>query len=151
MTNIIDILQKLCEYFDPYLSFDDIVEMEENQIANLSIITTAMRNSELSNVFVELCTEYRMRRESDVIAVHVETWNEFSRFINPNQFSVFFYALIANSKSNRFPKCKTIALLAARCYCLCQTSPGSKVRDEIGAEITLTTKHFIRHLDTSTK
>lgn len=127
MTNIKDILQKLCDYFDPNLTFDEIVEKDEqNELDNLKIITNAMNHTELSNVFVELCTEYRMCRESDVIAVHVETWNEFSKFVNPDQFSAFFYGLVANSKSNRFPKCKTIALLAARCYCLCQTSPGSK-------------------------
>ncbi|KAJ6637156.1 Condensin-2 complex subunit D3 [Pseudolycoriella hygida] len=127
MTNIKDILEKLCEYFDSHLSFNEILDEEEkNELENLPIITNAMSSSDLCNVFVELCTEYRMCRESDVIAVHVETWNEFSKFIQPNQFSVFFYALISNSKSNRYPKCKTIALLAARCYCLCQTSPGSK-------------------------
>lgn len=130
MTNIKDILQKLCQYFDTSLTFDEIVEIVEkddtSQLDNLRLIQNAMNQSELLNVFVELCTEYRVCRESDVIAVHVETWNEFSKFINPDQFSVFFYALIANSKSNRYPKCKTIALLAARCYCLCQTSPGSK-------------------------
>lgn len=131
MTNKKDILQKLCKYFDPRLTFDEIVDKDEqNELENLPIITNVMNQSELSNVFVELCSEYRMDRmcrESDVIAVQVETWNQFSKFINSEQFSVFFYALIANSKSNRFPKCKTIALLAAQCYCLCQTSPGSKV------------------------
>lgn len=94
--------------------------------SGVSFASCFRKYEELSNVFVELCTEYRMCRESDVIAVHVETWNEFSKFINPDQFAVFFYALITNSKSNRYPKCKTIALLAARSYCLCQTSPGSK-------------------------
>lgn len=130
MTNIKDILQKLGEYFDPSITFDEIVEKDEqNQLENLPMIANAMNQSELSNVFVELCTEYDTIRcrESDVIAVHVETWSEFSKFVNPEPFSVFFYALIANTKSNRFPKCKTIALLAARSYCLCQTSPGSKV------------------------
>lgn len=131
MTNIKDILQKLCEYFDPNVTFDEIVEKDEqNALDNLPIITNAMKHTELSNVFLELCSEYRMgsQTQSDVIAVHVETWNEFSKFINPDQFSVFFYALIANGKSNLHPKCKTIAMLSARCYCLCQTSPGSKVR-----------------------
>ncbi|XP_037051958.1 uncharacterized protein LOC119085627 isoform X2 [Bradysia coprophila] len=127
MTNIKDILQKLCEYFDPGLTFDEIVEKDEqNELENLPIITNAMNHTELSNILLELCSEYRMCRQSDCIAVHVETWNEFSKFVNPEQFSVFFYALIANGKSNRYPKCKTIAMLAARCYCLCQTSPGSK-------------------------
>lgn len=127
MTNIKEILQKLREYFDPGLTFDHIVEKDEqNALENLPIITNAM-NTELSNVFLELCSEYRMCRQSDVIAVHVETWNEFSKFIDPDPFAAFFYALIANGKSNRYPKCKTIAMLAARCYCLCQTSPGSKV------------------------
>lgn len=128
MTNIKDILQKLCEYFDASVTFDEIVEKDEqNQLENLPIITNAMNQSELSNIFLEFCSEYRMNRESDVIAVHVETWNEFSKFVNPEPFAVFFYALIANAKSNRYTKCKTIALLAARSYCLCQTSPGSKV------------------------
>lgn len=128
MNNIKDILQKLCDYFDTSVTFDEIVEKDEkNQLEKLPLIRNAMNKSALSNVFRELCTEYRMNRESDVIAVHVETWSEFSEFINPEPFSVFFYALIANGKSNRFTNCKTIALLAARSYCLCQTSPGSKV------------------------
>ncbi|KAJ6641333.1 Condensin-2 complex subunit D3 [Pseudolycoriella hygida] len=129
MTNIKVILQKLCKYLDPILTFnelDDIVEKQETQLNDLRIIENAMNQPDLSNVLVELCNEYRMCRESDVIGVYVETWDEFSQFINPEQFSVFLYALIANINSNRFSKCKTIALLAARCYCLCQTSPGSK-------------------------
>lgn len=130
MANIKDILQKLCEYFDPNLTFDAIVQKDEqNELDNLRIITNAMQQSELSNLMIELCNEYRMylQTNTDFPTEKFETWNEFSKFVNPEQFSVFFYALVANSKSNRSPNCKTRALLAARCYCLCQTSPGSKV------------------------
>lgn len=157
MTNIKDILQKLCEYFDPKLTFDEIVDKDEqNELDNLGIITNAMNQSELSNVLQELCNEYRICRDSDVIAVHVETWNEFSKFVDPNQFSVYFYALIANSKSTRFPKSKSIALLAARCYCLCQTSPGSKVTKSNLKFTNAVTDTFYpitpcRHLDSSTR
>lgn len=117
------VLTKLSDYF-----VDD--ETEDALLERVSTLQYNINYEVLMNNLIEICTECRQTRESDVFDNTHDSWEYFTRIISIKHLIAFFTGLIelATKDASNYLHQK-LAITVCRTYVLLLTSPGAKIFD----------------------
>lgn len=141
MTNIANALRQLVQFFDPNLELDNVEDLIDSytsaesqpdnasSIENLSVVKTARNRPEVLSTLLELCSECRCLHSSATL-VATDSWEQFVRFIVPDQMLTFFTCLIELAKIRPAePVSRRLALISGQAFFLLQAIPGAKAFD----------------------
>lgn len=149
------LLSRLTPYFDNTLTLDQLkdildgeTESEKILLQDLQLIKNVTNDAEIINILNDICSEWRIVKESEKHSQKNDSWEYLSTTVNIEQLLIFHRCLIELAFQKEINLINyRLAILSGRSYILLIATPGAKAFGIFQPDIIIRTFHLLHAIN----